>query len=381
MVKKIKLYQGFIDSNTKYSNKIFSFIKRNCIIANFKINDLENIKLDKAKEIKLAALRDYDSFFNDENRCDNCNLCDRFVFKEKRKLLKSNMKKLFIRETNDSEKEKILDDITQELNLISFHIKKDIKGKFCKTILLKNLYQRIIDSFIDDVIKKLNNEEDVEEYFLQVARILINTKEFKKDINNIRKKFFKRIKDRNSFTDYLLKDQNLTYSINQNIEKILNKYNLAPRWENWVNSLLYYDQKKILECTIDYLPTGSLGIRRIFEKNKGGLKEIGIEPIYVGDETKEELERFKRKYGKDVSIDISKKRRKPIFEFEKYLRWYKLYEKGKKPIDIYDIDKQNHPGDWKDLLSYDCEARAETIAMSRIQKGIQDLRDRIKKPK
>ena len=165
MAEKIKLYQDFIDTNPKYSSQIFSFIKRNCIIANFKINHLESIRVGKEKGINLAILRDCKLFFDNENKCKNCNLCDRFIFKEKRELLKNSIKKLLKKETNDFKKEKILNNLAQELSLISYHIKKDIKDKFYKTTLLKNLYQRIINTSIDDIIKKLNKKENVDDFF------------------------------------------------------------------------------------------------------------------------------------------------------------------------------------------------------------------------
>jgi len=113
-----------------------------------------------------------------------------------------------------------------------------------------------------------------------------------------------------------------------------------------------------------------------------------VEPTIVGDETNRQLEQFGlNREGRPNS----RNKRKPILEFDKYLRWYKASEAGRSYRDIFDDELVNHFEDWRDFKEYrdgntvvirtlsDGRTRGqwERRAKNRIKYGVLKLKNKI----
>jgi hypothetical protein len=161
----------------------------------------------------------------------------------------------------------------------------------------------------------------------------------------------------------------------------MKKYKFEPRWQNWIMCLIFYDFKKSIKYCLKYLPSGSVGKLRIFEKINEEFRQIDIKPILVGDETKKQIDDFNKEYPGKIN-SYSPSRRKPITEFNKNLRWFKLKEEGYSYFRIYKKDIKDNSSDWNDLLDDpDKKHYAESLGIDRIKQGVKEIRDRINKPK
>ena len=289
----------------------------------------------------------------------------------------------------------MLNNLSKELIKISISIKENKDNKYEIINNVKDLYSLIVSDFINYWVVELKNKNYDKEYFEQITSVLFSTKEFVKDIKNIRQSYF--IENEHSFLyyDYIPKDEKHIKQINVEVEAVLKKYNLYPRWKNWIYSLLYFDLNKNFDKTKEFIPKGLPGILRKIVEN--GIKtEIKEELLLYGDETEEDMVYLSKRYGKNFSTKSREKRRKPISNFERDLMWYKLYQEGKKPIEILNYDLKNRPDYWNDFKDYKkyqnddsveilpngrTKAYMRIAATNIIYKGINNLKTLVKRLK
>jgi len=392
----MELYEKFLQVNPRKSKNILKFICDNCTHAVLSIDFLSRVSVDEIvkadstvtaeiqdKVINNITLKDLKRDIKKAkigNICSGCNLCYRMEFEKKQHSLKEILETLG-RKGNPLMLEK-LNDILEKYLDIKLKINQNHDGGYFVVQEFKNLYQEIIFNMVKDYANELSNDIsrlDTSEFFLQIARILISTKKFMDDIRDIRDKYLDKKSWGEGFQDYVRKDNVNHEAINNAIEDVREKYLLSRRWTPWLHSVVHYDVRRNHSSTYENLPDGSVYFENRVTATNNGFKRI-IEPEIVRDERKDIIDSFNIEYNQNINIDTGKKRWKPFGknEFEKYLRWYDLREKGNTYIDIYDIDKESYPQEWSGLERYK-ESEAERKAINRISKGIQDLRKRVYK--
>lgn len=397
-IRKIKLYKGFLKLDRNFKNEeIANFIKHNCPAAP---SILLSIVLDKAgtenernsindiykqdkiiKKVNLNTLKKNCRFYGYD-----CRLCERKEFDRKRKFLDNLIKEASSIYTPIFNKKRDLNILAKEIGSIDFAIVVDESGKFILKKRPVTLFQRIIINFFEDFLGELNKikkVESVSKYFLQIAIIFLEKKSFKDNIERIREKYYVKQEDISKVSPYFFKGSYIELKeFDSEIKKLMEEYNFYPRWRNWIICTIINGFKNNLDCCLQYIPTGSVGkLRKVLVKS-GEAEDIGIDPIYVGDETKKQIDGFEEKYEQKIDIDTLKSRRKPITEFDKYLRWFKLKEKGCSYSKLYKKDSKDNPSDWADLLNHpNKKYYAESLSTDRIKQGLKEIRDRINKPK
>ncbi|MFC2159244.1 hypothetical protein ACFLQS_00805 [Actinomycetota bacterium] len=301
---------------------------------------ITNISLESLRDlIESSDLRD--------NYCDDCNLCFPNEFKSKRKKFKNLVSDL------DSNTgillKKKLEEICDNYLQTSLKLNEDQEGNYTIQFTANNLYQLILIDFVNSFLNKLNEEKNVRKYFLQISKILLSTNSFLTNIEKVRDRYMVEKPFGNTTPDYYRKSEFTHEDIHQVIEKILKEYWLSPRWKTWVYNILIHDIDKRKNLINTFLP--------------------------------------------DMSNSFSSTRKKrPILEFNKYLRWYKAREEGQSYIDIFDDELDNHIEDWREFSEYS-EVRdnnnirvlsdgrtvkqVERIAINRIKYGVYRLRRRI----
>jgi hypothetical protein len=229
-------------------------------------------------------------------------------------------------------------------------------------------------------------------YFAQIAEMLLSTKAFISNINRVREIYLeKQTSSQNDF-DFYKKPGVSKKTIYSEIAEIAKRYKLSKRWEPWLEKILYYDFYKNKKIIYRYIPTGKIirNKRKIIED--GRVKFID-EPVIVGDETESELRDFQDTYNININLNNPSRRRKPIQEFEKQLRWYKMREDNISYIDIFDSELDSHLKDWREFKEYKehrndnttslpsgrTKAEVERMAINRLKSGVNKLRERISK--
>lgn len=322
------LYKKFIKVNPKLSKEIFTFIVNNC-----HAKMIKNLT-DEKSEMTLEDLKNniFDRYFEE---CEGCKLCDKEVFKKKRSKLKKCARK--ISSLSNSEKIIELKKLVKETEDLFLVIKKN-NNKYKLLIKALNLYSSILLNFINYSISKINAKKS--EYFEQIARILLSTNKFIKDIEDAKNAYFNFNTDVFPDYDYIPKENKESKTINAVIEDIMKNYNMAKWWKGWIKSLLRYDVDKNLNKIMDSVPNNDIGLG---------------------------------------------KRKKPIYgpDFEKYLRCYQLREDDEELIDIFFSELDNYPNDWWEFKEYNNskdiadQTKLEKQLVIRISKGINRLKSRI----
>jgi hypothetical protein len=193
MKKKLKIYESFLKVNTKYNSKIADFIKKNCPNMLYEIPFLINEKLmfdnsgntiNKQDEIynslSLKDLRGSCKFYKD----NTCNLCSPKEFIKEKKNLKNLKRKLILENIDQSNKKLLLNNLIKDAGYINHTIDSNENNEFFIKKNIVNLKQRIIFNFFDNFLAEIN-EINVNKWFLQIAKIYLNKKDFIEDIVKI----------------------------------------------------------------------------------------------------------------------------------------------------------------------------------------------------
>lgn len=393
----MSLYNTFLEIDPKKSKQVINFLVDNCescrdlmllLVAmnapgQEKINHeiFLNIKNKMSLERLSQTLKD----FNLDKNCEGCGLCSIKNFREKRQTVKK-----LICELNDINGDSLLINLNKMLseNLeVTLSLKKINRGKYSYNCKFRNLYQNIFFDLIENYKDRLDALVDLQDYFSQIAQILISTKKFIKDIKIIRDSY---MHPKGNF--YYRKDNILPKIIFDEIQNLRVKYKLYRRWEVWIYNILSHDISKYPSEIYNSIPDGSVYGGFLLPSNYV-KKEITKEPFIVGDEAERNISDFKAETGQAMDIEIRNNRRKPITEFKKQLRWYKLMEERKSYIDIIDSELDSHIEDWEEFRDYkDAQSRGirvlvdgkkeeyyERMAINRIKVGIKIIKDRIYK--
>lgn len=389
------LLEEFLNTNQRYSYKAKYFVLSHCkhldpyvlfesmIITSKEIGSIEitdEIRNTINKQATLSKLKNFINKQRIANKCIGCMLCNRKEFIEKRKLIKK-----LLNEFNDIGILGLdikLNEIFDKYLQWTLKISKDNNGNYFKNYEVKNLFQEIITDLIDTIIKKLNHIDDNNKFFYQIAVLLISTKDFMNDIENIRTIYLDKGPGGQDFPDFVRKISNAYIQgsipheiINEEILLVMQKYNLNYRWEAWLHNILYHDINKKPNYFYNNIPFVYVDVKNKFVI-KDGKKVLAAEPVLIGDENKEAIELFNKRNNQNLIYDPVKKRYKQMNEdvFEKYLRWYKLRQKGTKYREIFKIDKENFPKDWQNMKDY---KENEIDIKDRLNKGLRYLKYRI----
>ena len=159
----MKLYEKFFSIDPKYAYQIVDFIKEYCPVMMYKLPYIvaekyvpngKDPNLEQNKIIKNLSLKDINKI--KLPGCNNCNLCDKEIFKEKRALLKSIKQKLLSANTLNQKKTNLIDYLNKELKDLGPQISRDFHGKLTLR-KADNLYHLILIDFIEDIISNVNN--------------------------------------------------------------------------------------------------------------------------------------------------------------------------------------------------------------------------------
>ncbi len=399
-VNKNPLYEQFLKIKLKYRYLIFNFIDNNCPIApkkksqvlyekikDFKPRDQDDIKKRRARILKNIKLYDYSKVMV-SNECKRCDLCRYETFAELKKQLKDIQKDALIRNIKP---EKAVNDFIEDHEYFNFKIERDGRGNFSfqKGDTLK---QMVYFSFMENISDLLNaNFQKQNEYFIQIAKLLLVNSKFLKDLNNIKYRYFYP----REYEGYILYHPKKEYKENfpefQNeFLKLRSKYKLSQRWERYI-------LQGMLPCPIDgngelvvpedrpipKPPTGDPGKKEILE----GGKKLPDELIVEGDEP----ENIVRDYAKRHKIKLKgyhrtkdKDYKQPLRDFDRNFKWYKEYqrrlkEKGSKTKDsiISEIlldSIEEYPQDWQEPDYIDYLEKPDKLPDDGAIKGVNRIR-------
>lgn len=373
----MRLCEQFIKINPRYNDKVISFIKGNCPKVQT-MDELRGIGLP----IEGLVVR---------TGCDGCNLCKKSVFIKNRNYIKNIADEL--ESTNIVFLPEKLSNIADKYLNIKMRIGEDSSGSYKLKLQYDNLWQLIIADLVKHFNYKLNKIYSQDVYFLQIAEILVSTKKFIKDVKNLKliyDNYLEALKNAWTDNDFFVDPKTSKSAIYKELQRLMDKYLLSDRWGMWMEQFLHYDLKKNKKNIFRYIPNG-----RIIKKKKkiieDGIASFVDEPVIVGDETESELRIFQETYNIDINLNNPSRRRRPILEFEKQFRWYRMREDGKSYIDIIDYELNNHLKDWWEFKEYKEhkdddstilpsgreKAKVERMIINRIKSGLHKLNERI----
>jgi hypothetical protein len=400
----MRLYKLFIEVNPKYSEQILKFISDYCFeirgyIGNEKTLEcyrIINITTEQEKKIerqiynRLSLKNLGEQAKAGKDICKGCYLCDRQAFTQKRSNLKDIIENLNSKYISNAGKLEILNKIINDIN-IDLKLNQKPNGSIDWKKSAKNLYQDTQLDLIEDYVPKIEKIDDESEYFRQIAQILLSTKDFINDIHKIREAYLEKYYIINQPTNRFVRKfdkENKKYFdygiIYNELGKIREKYKLRLRWIYWLSNILFNDFESNSSIALKGIPDGTIYRDKILViKDNKLVPEITVD--IVGDETKEVIKLYKEEYGEEIDISYKKRHRKPILEFEKYLRWYKLKQDGNNFYEIYHINSSEFPEDWEEFKDHKKQTE-ETIFISdqkltidEVAKIDKKIKNRIKK--
>lgn len=371
-INKKYLYEEFININLKYRYRIFDFIDKNCPISSkkktqvlyekikdFKSKDQNEIKERKARILKDIKLHDYNkiTIFNE---CERCDLCKYKTFIKVKKKLLDIQDDIF---NKNIKVEKVINDFIEDLEYFNYKIIKDGRGKFSLQEG-DTLKQIIYFNFIENISEKINAIfQKKNEYFRQIAKLLLVNNDFLEDFENIRDQYFYPRTYEDCAMYHPVKEFQKVFSKFQNeILELRDGYNLTQRWEPYMlQGMLIYPIDNNGELVvpenrpIPKPPDGKPGRMQILM----GGKKLPEEPILVGDESEDMVKTFAKKHNVKVKDYFrTKDYKQPLRNFDRNFRWYREYQerikdKGIKIKDaifseIFLDDIYNYPKDWQE---------------------------------
>jgi hypothetical protein len=370
----MELYEKFIKTNPRDNNRFKSFLNNNCS----RIPILENLR---AQGLPDDIAR---------TECNSCNLCKKSIFEKKRSDIKKIIKDL--KETPIFLLPEKLNGLSDKYLNIRLRVFETTNRDYdAITNYYDNLYQHIFYSLIFHFVQKLNEVGADNIYFSQIAEILISTKAFISDIKRIRDEYLEEQTTNQIDFDFYRKHNISKMTIYKEIVKIRERHNLTQRWEPWIEKMLYYDFESNKKIVFMYLPSGRILREKKLVRVNGRTGIVDV-PIIAGDETMRQIEDFQDTYNVRINLEQPLKKRRPILEFEKYLRWYKAREEGLSYIDIFDRELDDHDEDWREFSEYRNTREDDSIivlsdgrtrehierqAINRIKYGVNKLRRKI----
>jgi len=376
----MRLYEQFLKINPRHYSNRQEFIKNNCPTAKL-IEDLNRRGLYSFVENPYI-----------QDKCSKCDLCKKRVFIDSRKLIKDTLKEL--KSSWIIYLPGKLESISEEYLNLRMLILETTDDSYEMGLDFSNLRQMIIYDVLEDFMERLNSLGTDNKYFSQIVQILLSTKDFISDINRIREEYLEDQTGKESGYDFYRKPDIRRSDIYKEIVKIRKKYLLAQRWESWIEEILYYDFNKNKKIIYRSLPSGRI-LKNIKPVHENGQIKVIKESAVVEDETKREMEDFNHIYGSNINLaQAMKKKRRPILEFEKQLRWYNMRGEGISYIDIFDRELDNYFQDWKEFEEYKrvrdddsvrvlsnnrTKGQIEQMVINRIKTGVNKLRQRVYK--
>jgi hypothetical protein len=282
-------------------------------------------------------------------------MCQYETFKKVKKMLFEIQDDIF---NKNIYAEKALNYFIRDVGYFNFWIIQDFPDNFT---LQKGdtLKQKIYFNFIENISEKLNNFYNKKnEYFVQIAKLLLVNNKFLKDLNNIKDRYFY-LRDvmyypKKEYKEFFPRFQN-------ELLKLRNNYNLAQRWEPYIlQGMLIYpiDDGELItpkDQPAPKPPTGEPGRMQSFI----GKKKLPEELILVGDEKENTVKAYTKKHNiKNKGYYRTKDYKTPLRNFDRDFRWYKAYQYSLKDkniinkdsifLDIFFNDIYKYPKDWQE---------------------------------